>query len=245
MEFNGLNYIEAGQGKPILLLHGWGANVDVWHSIMQEFSLEYHVYALDLYGFGKSREPSENFTIYDYARVVDDFITKIIGKPVILVGHSFGGRIGLILGDSKNVDALVLVDSAGIKPRFNLKKYIKVRCYKKLKQKVQQGVADGGKLEKFGSSDYKNLSKTMRQVFVNVVNEDLTKLAKNVSKLTLLLWGRKDKETPSYMARKLRRNIKNSRLVYLNGGHFSFLDDKDNFIKECYKFFDKRNERNV
>ena len=85
----------------------------------------------------------------------------------------------------------------------------------------------------------------MRQVFVNVVNEDLTELAKNVSKPTLLLWGRKDKETPSYMARKLRRNIKNSRLVYLNGGHFSFLDDKDNFIKECYKFFDKRNERNV
>ena len=245
MNYKGLNYTKKGLGKPILLLHGWGASIEVWHKVMQEFSQDYCVYAVDLYGFGKSSEPIDNATIYDYTKIVDEFITSVIGEPVILVGHSFGGRVGLILGNSLNVRALILVDSAGLKPRFSLKKYIKIRQYKRLKQKVSLGKADKEQLQKFGSQDYKALSSRMKQVFVNVVNEDLEKYSKIINKPTLLLWGREDKETPVYMAKKLKRNIKKAKLVLLNGGHYCFLDDFDNFIRECFKFFDELGEKYV
>ena len=87
------------------------------------------------------------------------------------------------------------------------------------------------KLLKYGSDDYKKLSKTMKQTFVNVVNEDLSCFVSKIVCNTLIVWGEKDKETKLWMAKKLNKLIVGSNLkIIKNSGHFCFLDNKTEFL---------------
>lgn len=237
-KFCGMNYKIYGEGKPVLLLHGWGASIDAFAPIINELSNDYKIFAIDFWGFGKSDKPSPNFGLLDYVACIARFCEEIIKRPCIVIGHSFGGRVGITLSAMlpKNVQKLILVDSAGLRPKFNIKKFILVKKYKRVKSKVKLGIIPKSALEKFGSNDYKSLDDDMRKVFVNVVNLDLTEYAKKIDVPTLLFWGKKDKETPLYMAKRLKRLIKNSKLVVVKGGHYSYLDNTQAFIRECYNF---------
>ena len=124
-----------------------------------------------------------------------------------------------------------MVDSAGILPRRGLGYYFKIYKYKRCKKKALNLRKYQEKLSKFGSNDYKLLSERMKQIFVHIVNEDLSMYAKYINSETLIVWGEKDKDTPIYMAKKLKRLIKNSELKIIeNAGHFSFIDNKDEFL---------------
>ena len=124
-----------------------------------------------------------------------------------------------------------MVDSAGIKPKRSLNYYLKVSKYKKLKSKQNKTQKDLERLRKFGSDDYKVLSDIMKQTFINVVNEDLSRCAKFLKCKTLIVWGAKDKETKPFMARKLNKLIIGSKLIFLkDAGHFSFIEKKQEFI---------------
>ncbi len=236
LSFEGMKYSVRGEGLPILLLHGWGASSQSFAVVAGELSLDYRVYSVDLWGFGESDMPSPQATIYDYAEGIYRFIRKVIGEPTVIIGHSFGGRIGLILGSRSLVSGLVLVDSAGLKPRLSFAQKLRIRRYKRLRNLVELDRVDARKLERFGSRDYRNLPEGLRGVFVRVVNEDLAKFAQMVDKPTLILWGRSDRTTPPRMARKLCRLISGSRLVWLHGGHFSYLDSPRNFLIQCKIF---------
>lgn len=244
LKFEEMNYKVYGVGRPILLLHGWGANSSSFTQIIAEFSLNFKVYALDLWGFGESELPPQNATIYDYAEAVYRFIKAKIGEEVVLLGHSFGGRICLILGNRPLIRGVVLVDSAGLKSRLSLAKRLQIRRYKKLREKVNLGQAMASKLERFGSADYRKLPPTMRGVFVRVVNEDLEKFAVNLAKPTLIIWGRHDRTTPVFMAKKLHKLIKNSELKFLRGGHFCYLNSTREFVNLCDNFLNNLEERN-
>ena len=88
-----------------------------------------------------------------------------------------------------------------------------------------------------GSKDYITLSAVMKKTFSNIVNEDLSYLAKNIKCKTLLVYGNKDKETPLYMAKKYNKLIKNSKLkIYKNCGHFAYIQNSEEFIRDCLIF---------
>ena len=169
-------------------------------------------------GFGKSGYDVE-WDIFDYADCVSALIKQM--GTVTLVGHSFGGRIALILGNQKSIEKIVLTGCAGLKPRFSLSKVVsetKYKLYKKLKRD----------LSRFGSYDYRNAGK-LKPVLVRVVNEYLDKQAKSVTAKTLIVWGKKDEVTPYYMAKSLARKIKGSILKPLDGDHFAYLSPKFSF----------------
>ncbi len=92
---------------------------------------------------------------------------------------------------------------------------------------------DKNALEKFyknhGSDDYQNSQGIMRKVFVKVVNESTLKELSAIKAQTLLLWGDKDDATPLYMGKIFEKEIENSGIVVLNGGHFSYIDDFGTF----------------
>ena len=243
-KFQGMNYEVSGQGRAILLLHGWGASINCFAQINRELSQDFKVFAIDFKGFGASEPPKQNATIFDYAQDISKFIDCVIKEPVVLVGHSFGGRVSLILAQHLLVNKIILVDSAGLKPKINLSKRIKILKYKRAKKQVQLGKRPASDLLKFGSKDYLALNQEMRKVFVNVVNQDLSEFAKKINKPTLILWGKSDKETPIYMARKLHRITKNSKLEILSGAHFVFLDNPHQFLKATYNFL-LEGEQNV
>lgn len=234
-----MNFITYGKrGNPcIIFLHGWGGSVKSFMGVAKVFAgFGFFSVLLDFAGFGDSGEPEEPKTIYDYAGDVEDFIDKFGLDCPFVVGHSFGGRVGIVLASLGRVGKLVLVDSAGLRPRFSLKKEIAVWKYKQTKKKVLKGKLPESALSRFGSSDYKSLSGVMRATFVNVVNEDLDYLLSSVMVPTLIVWGKKDKDTPLYMARRMRRGIENSRLLVYNAGHYSYLEHSSRFIEDVYDF---------
>lgn len=212
-----------GVGEPIVLMHGWGGS-NVSFSGVYEYLCGYNrdVIALDFPGFGGSDMPLENWGIHDYARCVDALIKALKIRKATLVGHSFGGRVALCLSDFDWVKSIVLIDSAGLKPRFSLKKAILIGRYKRAKKA-------GKDVSNFGSPDYLALTAPMKSVFVRVVNTYLDDKLGNITCPVLIIWGKKDKETPPYMARRLKRRIKGSVLIFLDGGHFAYVESQLKF----------------
>lgn len=230
------NYIVKGEGKNILLLHGWGSKLDLFGTIIENLSKNNKVYAIDLPGFGGTDEPKEAWNVDRYVDFVIEFIEKMNIKELSILGHSFGGRVIIKLVNRKNlnfkVDKLVLVDSAGIKPEKSKKTSMKTKVYKILKilvgnkivSKIFPNLLNNIK-KKFGSEDYRNATPIMRDTLVKTVNEDLTDLLPNIKQSTLLIWGDKDTATPIEDAKKMESLIKDSGLVTVEGaGHFSFLE---------------------
>ena len=234
-----LNYICEGEGKDVLVLHGWGANINTVLSIVNLLKPDFKVYAIDLPGFGYSEAPKEVFSSWDYAKIVKKFLDIMEIKKVVLIGHSFGGKLSIILGSEypEVVEKIVLINSAGLIPKRGLKYYSKVYAFKTLKFLYKAfffWTDDKKRMEKFyrkfGSSDYKDAKGIMRKILVKVVNEDLKPILNNIRCSTLLIWGNKDTATPLYMGEIMEKEISDSGLVVLEGaGHYSYLDDFNRF----------------
>ena len=231
-----INYIMEGQGDAVLLLHGWGSNIKLFNGIIKNLSKTHTVYALDMPGFGESDEPKEAWNVDDYVDFVIKFINEMKITKLSLLGHSFGGRVIIKMVNRENldfqIDKLILVDSAGIKPVSSNKKTFKGQLYKFLKKIVGSKLIRKifpealNKLKcKFGSEDYKNATPIMRDTLVKVVNEDLKDLLPNIKNSTLLIWGDKDEATPISDAYTMNKLIKDSGIVTVEGaGHYSFLE---------------------
>lgn len=228
-------HLKFGNAKKLLVfLHGWGADLNSFLWLKNYFS-DYSLLFLDFPGFGKSEEPHKALFVDDYVCKVKKIVDTFAADEIVLIGHSFGGRVAIKFAEKfqfcfKEMK-VCLIDSAGIKPRHGFNYYFKVKAYKFCKKFSLKSDKFKKLLNKFGSSDYKKLSNVMRQTFVNVVNEDLSESAKNIGCETLIVWGKQDKETKLFMAKKLHKLIKNSKLVvFENAGHFSFLDNKREFL---------------
>ncbi len=178
---------------------------------------------MDFNGFGETPEPQIPYGVGDYAGEVLSVLEKEGVKNAIFVGHSFGGRVAIEIAAkfSDAVRGLVLVDSAGLKPRRKLSYYAKIFVHKFLKKLGFKGLK--------GSKDYQVLSFIMKETFKKVVSYDQTYLLKDISVPTAIFWGNCDKETPPYMARKFEKNIKDSKLFWLDGGHYAYVDDLKKF----------------
>lgn len=230
-----MNFIKFGNSKKFLVfLHGWGADLKSFLFAKDYFD-EYSKLFVDFAGFGESQEPRKAYFVSDYVKELKDVLSKFDIEELVLIGHSFGGRVAIKFAFFHQCDyekfKLCLVDSAGIKPRLSILKKWKIFRYKCLKQKAKNNEKIRIKLSKYGSSDYKKLSKIMQQTFVNVVNEDLSLYASKIVCKTLIVWGNKDKETKLWMAKKLNKLIIDSRLrIIKNAGHFSFLYDIQEFL---------------
>lgn len=109
-----LNYVEKGVADiSILLLHGGSSRWQTFRDIIDDLSVDFHVYALDLRGHGKSGRTENNYKIQDYVPDVKEFIVKCIKKPTIIIGHSLGGMIAILLAAyyPSQVRALIVGDS--------------------------------------------------------------------------------------------------------------------------------------
>lgn len=233
------HYTVQGAGSPLILMHGWGCNSSTVASIAEVAAENHTVYSIDLPGFGTpgvvevlSPEPSEIWGTYDYATMLEEFISALGLENPALIGHSYGGRVAIVYASRNKVSRLVLVDAAGVKPHRSLKYYFKVYSYKVLKWLAPKifGKAKGEELiaryrGKSGSADYNSSTPKMRAVMTKSVNEDLCHLMPSISAPTLLLWGEKDRATPIKDARKMEKLIPDSAVVsFPDAGHYSFLD---------------------
>ena len=242
-----LHYTDSQEGERIIILmHGWGCNHSTLASV-ERVALQcgYRVINIDFPGFGQSQEPPEVWGVEEYTSQLEDFITALDLKSPTLLGHSFGGRVGILYASRhSDVNALILVDAAGIKPHRSLGYYRKVYTFKAMKRLMYlvYGRENAEKRldarrAKAGSSDYASASPMMRRILSRVVNEDLTDRLKHIKAPTLLIWGENDTATPIADARKMESLIPGSGLVSFPGcGHYSFLDNPGQFAAVLRSF---------
>lgn len=228
-------YQQLGEGKPLLLLHGWGAHSGlVWGLAERLAPLGYACYAPDLPAFGQSDAPAQAWTVFDYTQLVLAFLDAIGLDKVYLFGHSFGGRLGLILGADhpQRLHKMALANSAGLRPRLPLTTHLRTQAYKSVRNGLNalglHNLASSLRNAynaRYGSSDFNATDGTLRQTFVNIISQDLASYAARVRVPTLLFWGDQDQDTPLWMGKTLEKLIPDSGLVvYKGAGHYSYIE---------------------
>ena len=230
-----VNYVQYGDGKDIILLHGWGQNIEMMKFIGDRFSDKYKITILDFPGFGESEEPKEEWFVKDYVDVVHELVKDLKIKKPIVIGHSFGGRVAIKYSSMYEVDKVVLFGA----PCFNDNKELsfKTKFLKWLKR--LPGMNGIGEFMKnyIGSRDYKAASPMMRKILVNVVEEDLSEDAKKIKVPTLLIWGTYDTEAPIEEARRLETILQDGALIELNGTHYAYIENLDRVVEILNHFF--------
>ncbi len=246
-DFGTLYYEKYGQGKKnIVILPGWGDIRKSWNYIINFLKDYFTVYIVDYPGFGNSNFPECDLTIYDYSDIIYHFIQDLDIKDPILIGHSFGGRIIITLTGYYHYPFhdIVLMNSAGIKPRKTLRSILKNKTYKILKKgcsllpkKWRKKYSDKI-FSWFASTDYRNLNDKMRPTFRNVIQEDLRYYLGKIKANTLLLWGNLDTSTPIGDATIMHQKIPGSELIILDKvGHFPYLERPNLVCSILYEQF--------
>ena len=220
-----VNYIQYGNknGKDVVLLHGWGQNIEMMNPIGKGLESDYYITVIDFPGFRSSSEPTYAYTIYDYYEIVSELLTKLKIDNPVMIGHSFGGRVAIVYAAKKKVSKLVLL-SAPFR-RSTKRNTFKVKVLKFLKKVPVVKELESYMKTKIGSSDYRNASPMMRNILVNVVNEDLTGYLKQISVPTLLIWGDLDNAVPIEDARYAESIMEDAGLVVYEGcTHYAYLE---------------------
>lgn len=241
IDINGVacRYEQYGQGRDVLLLHGWGGSVDNWIPVTNFLKDKCRVTVIDFPGHGQSGDPAQSgWSVDEYFDFTAALIEKLGIAGCDIIAHSFGGRVTLQLASKRPelVGRLLLTGAAGLKPRRGTKYYVKTYTFKFLK-KLTYLLPGGKRLReklsgRFGSADYKALKPSMRATFVKVVNQDLAWCLDRITAETLLVWGRNDTATPVWMGQEMEKHIKGSALIVLeDAGHFAYLDQCDQFLR--------------
>lgn len=241
-----LFFTKEGNGNDVLFLHGWGCSGSIFCSLLSRLK-DYTTILVDMWGFGNTPLPKEansGWSAVDYAHKIAQFIINNNLTNLTVVGHSFGGRVGIVLASEYPdlVKKLVLVSSAGLK-RFSLKKSLKIMRYKYLKRRSTTNEKFLKKLKEKGSDDFKACNNALKPTFLKVVNQSLESYAPRIKCSTLLIWGQKDKETPLWMAKCFKKLIPKSGLVIMkNCGHYCFLENSNLFIAVLKSFLNSEEE---
>ena len=193
-----LSYLQKGEGKDLVMLHGYLSSKESFYPQINYFSKFYRVTALDFPGFGGADEIPYAYSVSDYA----DWTVKCLSR---------GGAF----------ERAVLCGCAGIVPKRTFRYKARVKAYRVIK-KFAPRYAE----RRFGSAEYRSLSPLMRESYKKIVNEDLREDAKKISRPVLFINGEKDGETPPSSAEIYAACVRGSRTLVLKGcGHFAHLDD--------------------
>ncbi|MBN1564015.1 MAG: alpha/beta hydrolase [Anaerolineae bacterium] len=231
----------ATQQTPVLLLHGWGAKIQSFWPVAENLAPKgYQLHLLDLPGFGISDPPPTTWGVADYMRFVLAYLDSAQLDRVAVIGHSFGGRIALMLAADHpdRISKMILANSAGLVTPPTIKQMIRnglVRAARdtlgKLGLESLQTRLRERYNQRYASEDYLNAG-DLRETFLQVIAQDLTDYARRVQAPTVLVWGDQDTDTPLWQGRKLEQLIPDAGLIVFEGaGHYSYLDRLYDFIR--------------
>lgn len=236
-----INYLDYGNknGDALVLLHGWGQNLEMMLPFAKPFSQSYHIIIIDLPGFGRSEIPNLVLSIEDYADIIKELLDSLNIKTPILIGHSFGGQIALFYSSKYGVKKLILLASP-FRPR-KVKKTFKSRLFHIIKKTpILKNHLEYFK-SRFGSTDYRNAKGVMRDILVKKVNLDMTNELEKVLCPTLIVWGTNDTAVPVDDASFLKEHIINSELIiYENASHYAYLERLEDLVKSLKEFLERK-----
>lgn len=234
-----------GGGFPVLLLHGWGSGADRYVKAFADIPDSSFTVAIpDLPGFGESQTPEKPWRVADYVAWTKDFLSVLSWTECILVGHSFGGRLGIYMAAEHpgRIKSLVLYSSAGVTPKQNFKQLI-FRFFAAVGKRIltlpilrkYDHLAKKALYKAAGTSDYLNAG-DLKETFKLVISEDLTDFLVKIKAPIILLWGTLDDATPFSDAIKIQSIIPSAKLIELKGeGHSVHIDNPRLFAENLIK----------
>ena len=228
-------YLFGNHSKTLLFLHGWGGNKDSFAKVKKIFKSSYNILSISFPPLNLYKTKTDStipLDMHDYKNIVLNILKLLNLNSVIVICHSFGFRVALMLTTSNiTIEKTIVTGGAGIRVKSNFFKKLNVQFRSILLKSYPEY------FNKFASSEYVSLSKIDRQTFKNIVNKDLTNHIKNLHCPAFLFWGKKDTATPLKMFKifkKLKPDIEYT--IIKNGTHFCYLDHSELFIDYCDKF---------
>ena len=231
-----VNYIDYGEGKnTIVLLHGWGQNIEMMKPVGDRFKKNNRIIIVDLPGFGMSDEPNTIWSLNEYVECIKELLESLELNNPILIGHSFGGKISLLYASKYKVDKLVLFGSPF---KQEIKKLsLKTKILKFLKKVPIINKLEGFAKKHIGSTDYRKASEVMRKIMVEHVNLDIEEEVKKIKCPTLMVWGTMDQEVPVERAYELEKLIEDAGVVTYEGcSHYAYLERLEQTISVLKSF---------
>ncbi len=260
---NNINlYVEIkGEGKPLILLHGFGMSSYSFRHLIKPLSEKYKVYNFDLKGFGDSPKPDDDrYSAYDQAVLIQNYIKHNNLKNVTLLGHSYGGGIALALSqmNHKNIEKMILISPAAYKqtlPSLIRKMQIPIIGYLayhilpysyKAKQSYKFAYCNDVNInEKDINNTMENMQKqNATAIFYNasydLIPDDIDNISKKYSYIkipTLIIWGDKDVIVKVKNGIRLKKQMKNAKLKIIKScGHLPQLEKPDEVLKYILAF---------
>lgn len=229
-----MGYEKVGKGSrtPLLILHGWMRSKTEWREVARRASSagECVVYLLDLPGFGESNLPHLTNGIDEYAEYVAKFCQCMKIGTVRIVGHSLGGRVGIVLASEDKmgeaIEKLFLVDPAGVKT-FSI-----TRTLLLVFAKIFSFVPEQVRRRMIGllmDEDYRQAG-SKRGLYREIVKADLRSRLGRIKCPTTLVWGENDPVLPISQV-KIYRKYVNDILVRVvwGAGHDPHLTHPEQF----------------
>ena len=210
----------------VVILPGWGGSKKTWAPFVK--MLQPHVTSvevLELPCFGDEPCPDTVWGVAEYANFVKN---TLVGKShIVLLGHSFGGQVAayLVATQPHICEKLILSGAAIYRPKNTVKRIVfgilakigkwiftlpLLRKYNRWAKKWLYRVAD--------SPDYEKTTQLQREIFKNIIREDVSHLLSEIRIPTLIVWGTKDTYTPIKYAHKIHARIRQSNLHIIKGG---------------------------
>lgn len=232
---------------PIVILPGWMLGAYRFAALKEEFEKEgFSVHVVDFPGFERGETIIRPWFLQDYVDFLKAYLQKEKIKQAILACHSFGGRVALkfTLQYPEQVKSLIISGTPGFTPvpQSRLKTFIRVAKLGGMFFSVSPLRLIKNEIRKLyywviGAKDFYHANGFMRETFKLVVLEDLEKYMKKIDVPTLLLWGEKDSLVPVKIAQKMKRTIKDAKLVVIsNSGHMLPARLPERFVKETETF---------
>jgi pimeloyl-ACP methyl ester carboxylesterase len=257
-----VNYVEMGQGPPVVLIHGLSGCWQNWLENIPRLARRHRVIALDLPGFGESELPQEEISIPGYGRFVDAFLGEIDVERGGLVGNSMGGFIAAetTIAHPSRVEKLVLVSAAGLVRVGNSQLYALERAARLFHPLTAAFLARREHLVRrpglrkrmlFGVVRYPDriapelayevASGAGKPGFLDalnaIVNYDFRDRLPEISVPTLIVWGRNDRIVPVSGAHEYEELIPNARrVIFEDTGHVPMLERPARFNQIVEEF---------
>jgi pimeloyl-ACP methyl ester carboxylesterase len=219
---NGLpvTYRVAGDGDPVVLVHGLAGSLRWWTSTVPALATRYRVYLVDLPGFGEMRRFPGGFVLKDAAEWLVGWMRALNLPGVHLIGHSMGAYISLHLAANEPgaVNCMVLVDAAGVPTGRSVLGHVWPL--------MQETLLSSPSLLPLMVRDAMRAGpSTLWRAAGDLLAQDVRQDARMVQSPTLLVWGENDALVPPSLGYALREEISGSRLCVIRGSrHVPMLD---------------------
>jgi len=242
------NYIEVGEGQPIIVLHGLMGGLSNFDGVTSFFSTKgYKVIIPELPVYSMSLIKTN---VKAFSKYLKDFIQFKGFKEVILLGNSLGGHIGLYFTklNPEQVKALVITGSSGLYESAMGGGYTKRSDYEVIKKKAQDVFYDPAVATKEivdevyeTVNDRNKLIKTLA-IAKSAIRHNMAKDLPEMDRPTCIIWGKNDNVTPPEVADEFNALLPDSDLFWIDKcGHAAMMEHPDKFNEILFDWFQERN----